>query len=72
MAEEPMTLSEMLRNPQRKDDGSFDEEFNRKAMDAAAELLELKLPCEVHVEPGTLLKKGAHLESLLLAIQGRC
>ncbi len=67
-----MTLSEMLRNPQRTSDGLFDEQFNRKAMEAAAELLEIKLPCEVYVEPGTIIQKGAHLESLLLAIQARC
>lgn len=71
MAEE-MTLSEMLRNPQRRDDGTFDEEFNRKAMDAAAELLELKLPCDVDVPPRTRIKKGCALETLLIAIQGRC
>ncbi len=67
-----MTLAELLRNPQRDASGAFDEPFNRTAMDAAAELLEIKLPCEVHVEPGTLLKKGSSLESLLLAIQARC
>lgn len=71
MAKE-MTLSEMLRNPQRKDDGSFDEEFNRRAMDAAAELLEIKLPCDVHLPPRTTINKGCALETLLIGIQARC
>lgn len=67
-----MTLVERLRNPQWELDGKLAGEFNVATMRAAAEILDLRLPCEVWVEPGTMIKKGAPLESLLIAIQGRC
>lgn len=70
MTTDKMTLAEMLRNPQRTKNGQL-AAFNETPMKAAADLLEIKLPCEVWIEPGLMIAKGEPLESLLIAIQGR-
>ncbi len=77
MAEEKMTLVERLLNPQwvhgpdLNSDAVLDKEQTVADMKEAAELLAMKLPCDVPLPPRTTIKKGCDLGTLLVALRVR-
>lgn len=77
MAEEPMTLIERLLNPQwvhgpyQNSEAVLDKERTMADMKEAAELLSMKLPCDVHLPPGTFIRKGCKLETVIVGIKAR-
>lgn len=77
MAKEPMTLIERLLNPQwvhgpdLNSDAVLDREQTVADMKEAAELLNMKLPCDIPLPPHTTIKKGCALQTLIVGLKAR-